>query len=487
MNAPIRAPEIDLPGIEWFNAARPLSLEELRGKLVILDFWTFCCINCMHILPILARLEEQFPDELVVVGVHSPKFEAERDSANLRQAIARYGIKHPVAHDPAFQIWQHYAVKAWPTLVFIAPDGSLLGHAPGEPDPDKLIAMVEQIIAQAHAAGDIQRSALPLETELPASGRLCFPAKMKRLTGTEYWALADSGHHQIVILDENGEEFRRIGSGRKGLQDGSIEDAMFDSPQGLACVEQSIYVADTNNHAVRRVDLASGTVETIAGNGNRGPILDGARPARQTALASPWDLAVENDSLYIANAGTHQLAVLDLGGGDVAPLAGTGQESIVDGPALAAQLAQPSGLALDPVARVLYFADSETSSVRKVTLEEPRTVETIVGTGLFDFGDANGPFTEAQLQHPLGLDLVDDALVVADSYNGKLRLLDLRAGTAEDFDDGSFTCTDSLCLPQSEPAGVTVAEDGRIFMVDTNNHRVLVHDTAKRTYRTWVS
>lgn len=487
MNTPIRAPEIDLPGIEWFNTAGPLSLEELRGKLIILDFWTFCCINCIHILPILARLEEQFSDELAVVGVHSPKFEAERDSVNLRHAIARYEIKHPVAHDPAFQIWQHYAVKAWPTLVFIAPDGSLIGHAPGEPDPDKLTAMVGQFIAQAQAAGDLRQSPLPLKTEVPTSGRLCFPAKMKRLAGTEYWALADSGHHQIVVLDEDGAEVRRIGNGRKGLKDGSIEDAMFDSPQGLTCVEQVIYVADTYNHAIRRVDLMSGTVETIAGDGNRGPVLDGASPALQTSLASPWDLAVENDDLYIANAGTHQIAVLDLRGGDLAPLAGTGQESILDGPALSAQLAQPSGLALDSAARVLYFADSETSSVRKLTLEEPRAVETIVGTGLFDFGDTNGPFAEARLQHPLGLDLVDGVLIVADSYNGKLRLLDLSAGNAKDFDGGRFTCTDAVCLPEAEPAGVTAAEDGRIFTVDTNNHRVLVYDMDSRAYRTWAS
>lgn len=487
MSAPIRAPEIDLPGIAWFNTERPLSLRELRGKLVVLDFWTFCCINCMHILPILARLEEQFPEELAVVGIHSPKFEAERDSTNLRHAIARYGIKHPIAHDPAFQIWQQYAVRAWPTLVFIAPDGTLLGHAPGEPDPDKLVEMVEQIIAQASQAGDLQRSPLSLTTEPPATGRLSFPAKMKRLTGTAHWALADSGHHQIVIFDEDGEEIRRIGSGRMGFQDGSIEEATFNSPQGLSCAEQTIYVADTNNHAVRRVDLSAGTVETLAGTGRRGTMLGDSAPARQTALASPWDLVVEDDALYIANAGTHQLGVLDLRGGDVAALAGTGQENIVDGPASEAQLAQPSGLALDLTGRILYFADSETSSVRRLTLDEPRSVETIVGTGLFDFGDANGPFADAQLQHPLGLDLMDDALIVADSYNGKIRLLDLNAGTAGDFDDGSYTCTDQLCLPGAEPSGVTVAEDGRIFMVDTNNHRILVHDPASHTYRTWAS
>ena len=247
-------------------------------------------------------------------------------------------------------------------------------------------------------------------------------------------------------------------------------------------------MADTGNHAIRRIDLEAGTVDTLAGTGARGTILEDVAPAQETALASPWDLALAGEAVYFANAGTHQIGVLDTFASTVYPIAGSGREDIADGPALEAALAQPSGLALSPDHGTLYFADSETSSVRALGLRAPRMVSTLVGSGLFDFGHVNGPFEKARLQHALGVDLLPDGSpVVADSYNGAIRVLDLAAGEADDFDDGTYTCTDPLCVPAAEPAGVTVAEDGRVFLVDTNNHRVLVYHPDNRTYRTWAA
>jgi sugar lactone lactonase YvrE/thiol-disulfide isomerase/thioredoxin len=484
----VRAPEIDRPGLQWFNVDKPLSLADLAGKIVLLDFWTLCCINCIHVLPTLAILEQAFPDEVAVIGVHSPKFEAEKDPERLRAAIARYGIRHPVVQDAGHELWNQYAVRAWPTIVFLAPDGTVLGQTSGEPSREKLLRFVADLLQEADDSEQLRPSALALSPQTPPDGALSFPAKMRRVTGTALWALADSGHNQIVLLDESGETVRRIGSGQEGFDDGTAEDASFNAPQGLGCGDGVIYVADTGNHAIRRVDLEAGTVTTVAGTGARGMILQGVQEAAATALASPWDLAIAGEAVYIANAGTHQIGVLDTFAGTVYPVAGSGAEDIVDGPALEAALAQPSGLALSPDHGTLYFADSETSSIRALGLREPRMVSTLVGAGLFEFGHVNGPFGEARLQHPLGVDLLPEGSpIIADSYNGTIRVLDLAAGETADFDEGAFTCTDPVCVPAAEPAGVTAAEDGRVFLVDTNNHRVLVYHPENRTYRTWAA
>ncbi|HLB07423.1 MAG TPA: thioredoxin-like domain-containing protein [Alphaproteobacteria bacterium] len=491
MDAVVHAPEIDRPGLAWFNAPTPLALRSLRGKLVILDFWTYCCINCMHVLPALRRLEESFPEELVVIGIHSPKFSAERDAENLKRAIARYDIRHPVVNDPGMTLWRQYGVRAWPTLVFISPEGRILGHAPGEPDPERLLAAVGQALAEQRAAGTLSPSALPLAPPEAPAGRFAFPGKIKPLKAPAdgaRWALADAGHHQIVLLDDGGAEIKRLGSGRPGLADGVAARAAFNGPQGLVCGTDAIYVADTGNHAIRRIDLESGEVATLAGNGRRGPVLGAATPGPDQALASVWDLELAGERLCFANAGTHQLGQYDLERATVRALAGTGGEDIVDGPADQALLAQPSGLALSPDGRQLAFADSETSSVRVLALDGAGEVRTVVGAGLFDFGHVNGALAQARLQHALGLAWLDPSrLIVADSYNNALRLIDLAAGQIGDFDDGSYLCTDPVCLPLGEPAGVWAEGRDRVLLADTNNHRVLEYRGAEKRYRTWAS
>ena len=488
----VRAPEIARPGLTWFNVERPLSLADLRGKIVLLDFWTFCCINCMHILPALRKVEEAFPREVVVIGVHSPKFAAEKDGANLAQAIARYGIVHPVVHDPEFQLWRQYAVRAWPTLVFVGPEGQVLGQTSGEPDPAKLLEVVGQLVRGARQAGQLQPSALSLAPATAPRGTLRFPAKLKPLRWRDgargddgrRWALADAGHHQIAILDDDGREVLRIGSGRSGAEDGALGEASFNGPQGLIADGENIYIADTGNHTLRRADLARRRVDTLAGTGLRGMALGGRASARKTALASPWDLALDGERLYFANAGTHQLGALDLADGTVQALAGDSGEAIEDGEARSARLAQPSGLALDREARRLYFVDSETSAVRVVEeLDGAPRVRTLAGTGLFDFGHRNGPLAEARFQHPLGIARSGGTLLIADSYNGALRAIDLEQARVRDFDEG-FTCEDALCIPAAEPAGVW-ADGARVFLVDTNNHRVLAFETARKTYKSW--
>ncbi len=481
----MKAPEIDIPGLDWINTTGPLSLEQLAGRFVILDFWTFCCINCLQVLPTLRRVEEAFPDELVVVGVHSPKFSAERDSSNVKSAVSRYGIEHPVVSDPEMKLWRAYAVRAWPSLVFVGPDGEIFGHHSGEPDPDELLATLGEAIAGSRGQGTLRPGRVELAASAPASSELRFPGKLKALPGREKsWAIADSGNHRIVLIDDGGRVTRRIGSGRPGSGDGRTGDCEFNSPQGLACTEGLIYVADTGNHALRLIDIDGDRVSTIAGLGRRGHPLGPPTEAASTPLASPWDLEVDSDGLlYIANAGTHQIGRMDLEAGTVEAFAGSGMESITDGAGPVAALAQPSGLAIDVEGGLLFFADSETSALRSVELGGRHRVRTLVGSGLFDFGHRNGPLDQALMQHPLGLALAGSHVVMADSYNNALRVADLDAGSLADLDDG-FECTDELCLPLAEPAGVASDGDTRLLVSDTNNHRVLEYLLEERRYRT---
>lgn len=491
----VRSPELDMPGLTWFNTDAPLSLDRLRGRPAILDFWTFCCINCLHVLPTLRQVEDRFGPALPVIGIHSPKFDAERDPENVAQAIRRYDIRHPVAHDPERLLWQRFAVRAWPTLVFLDRRGYVIGQFSGEPDGAKLMRLAENLLAGGADGSPMAASPPAFEALLSrgastatAGGRLSFPGKIKpaRLPdGAPGFALADAGHNRILLLDARGGEVARFGNGSAGLADGDASTAAFRRPEGLVAGDGALFVADTGNHALRRIDLATGRVTTLAGIGRRGGVLPFTDvPGQGHALASPWDLEMDGRRIFIANAGTHQIAACDIDTGLLRAVAGSGAENIHDGPAREVPLAQPSGLAWDAVRRRLYFADSETSSIRLLLPDEDR-VETLVGQGLFVFGHINGRFADARLQHPLGLALAGAGLLlVADSYNGAVRMIDLEGGTVRDLDEGQFVCTDPVCRPLAEPAGVTVA-DGRILVSDTNNHRVIAYDPARREYGTW--
>jgi thiol-disulfide isomerase/thioredoxin/sugar lactone lactonase YvrE len=485
--APIRAPDLDLPGVEWLNVARPLTLAALRGRLVILDFWTLGCINCLHTLETLRGIEEAFPHDVVVIGVHSPKFSAERELDSVRNALIRYRVTHPVAHDPRRQLWDRYAVTAWPTLVFLSPDGYVIAEQRGEPDPQALREQVAQLLETGRPAPAAKRTPVELRLEEATDGRFRYPSKVKALPGVrQRWAVADTGHNQIVLLEDDGSEIARFGDGQPGFRDGAGGESRFDAPQGLVCSTDTIYVADTGNHAIRRIDVGQRAVRTIAGTGRRGLALAGPRLARQTALASPWDLELDGAQLFIANAGTHQIVSLDLKRGRLSALAGAGHEGLIDGPAAESALAQPSGLVLDDGGETLYFVDCESSSVRAVTLDGVPRVTTLAGHGLFDFGHVNGTFGKALLQHPLGLTWCEGTLLVADSYNDTIRRLDLREESVTELDDG-FVCEDALCLPLAEPAGIWADGLNRVLVADTNNHRVLEYSVRERRYRTWGS
>ena len=482
----MNAPEIARPGLEWFNVAAPMPIESLRGRVVILDFWTEGCINCIQIIPTLRRIEEKFPDKVVVIGVHSPKFANEKRAASVKDAISRYDIRHPIIHDPEMAIWRAYGVQAWPTLVVIGADGSVAGAIPGEPDPDRFVAAIDKIVEASAKDGTLKPAALDLALLPEPKGHFLFPGKLKPVPGQrKRWVLADGGHNQIVLLDDGGTELERYGSGEAGLLDGAKDKARFDHPQGVIASSDAIFVADTGSNAIRRIDLPSGAVTTLAGTGKRGMQLGAPEPGRTRALASPWDLEKKGDELYFANAGTHQIGVLDLKRGTVAMLAGTGEEGLRDGRAASASMAQPSGLALSADGNTLYLADSESSAVRAINLSKDPQIITLVGAGLFDFGWVNGDFRNARLQHPLGVAVDGDRLLVADTYNSAIRGLELSKHEVADFDGGKFTCVDLVCVPTREPAGIVVDTPDRILLVDTGNHRIDEYRPSAGTYHTW--
>jgi sugar lactone lactonase YvrE len=345
---------------------------------------------------------------------------------------------------------------------------------------------IENLVNTYQQGGALKPAKLDLRIEREPKGRFLFPGKLKKVPGAERrWAVADGGHNQIVLLDDNGEELARFGSGEAGFVDGSGKQARFNHPQGLTASSDAIYVADTENHAIRKIELGSGAVTTLAGAARRGRPLGAPQPGRETALASPWDLEIKGDQLFFANAGTHQLGVLDLKNGTVARLAGTGEEALTDGPASEAAMAQPSGLALSADGKNLYLADSESSAVRVVTLSGEPRIMTLVGAGLFDFGWVNGDFRGARLQHPLGVAADGDRVLVADTYNSAIRELNLDTHSVSDFDGGKYTCMDTICIPMREPAGIVVDTADRILLVDTGNHRIDEYRPSEKTYHTW--
>jgi thiol-disulfide isomerase/thioredoxin/sugar lactone lactonase YvrE len=481
----VNAPDF-AEGLSWLNTDRPLSLRDLRGKVVLLDFWTYCCINCIHIIPDLKKLEQKYANELVVIGVHSAKFKGERETDNIRQAILRYEIEHPVVNDWQMEVWQQYGVRAWPTLMLIDPAGKVVGYLSGEGIYEPFDRLISKVIEAFDAKGQIDRRPLNLKLERHrASGSmLAFPGKVLADEKTKQLFIADSNHNRIVVVSLEDHTVKQVvGSGEIGMLDGDFQSAAFNHPQGMAFDGRALYVADTENHAIRRVDFDKRAVTTIAGTGEQArSIAQAGGPGKEVALNSPWDLVLHDGTLYIAMAGPHQLWKLDTKTNEVAPYAGSGRENIIDGPLARAALAQPSGITTD--GRKLYFADSEVSAVRSADLNPNGVVETIVGEGLFDFGDKDGKGDQVRLQHPLGVVYHGGALYVADTYNNKIKRISPADRSSQTFlGTGEEGRRDGDRATFDEPGGLSVAMD-KLYIADTNNHAIRVADLKTRRVET---
>ncbi|TDL38592.1 NHL domain-containing thioredoxin family protein [Arthrobacter nitrophenolicus] len=523
-HARVRASE--LVGRNWLNTGgKTLDLEALRGKIVLLDFWTFCCINCLHVLDELRPLEEEYSDVLVTVGVHSPKFEHEADPVALAAAVERYEIHHPVLDDPELDTWKAYTARAWPTLVVIDPEGYIVAHLSGEGHADGLAVLIPELIAEHEAKGTLHRGSGPYVAPEPTSGTLRFPGKalflpagrgsgadevsdggpaagaaVKDAAEKGSWLVTDTGHHRVVEL---GTDFKTVlatfGSGTKGYADGpaagDTATAQFNEPQGLvllpedvaAKVGYDVVIADSVNHRLRGLSLTDGKASTLAGNGVQRLLETG--PARvdedaagftgrlsghplEVSLSSPWDLVWSRklNAVVIAMAGTHQIFSFDPVSGEVDIIAGNGLEGLLDGPAHEAWFAQPSGLAEDADGSI-WVADSETSALRKLVIDDAGsiTVESAVGKGLFDFGFRDGSAAEARLQHPLGVTVLPDGSVaIADTYNGAVRRYDPASGTVSTLARGLLEPSDVI-VDHTHSAG----SEPLLVVVEANKHQVV--------------
>ncbi|MER7168301.1 NHL domain-containing thioredoxin family protein [Micromonospora sp. NPDC000207] len=464
----VRAPE--LRGRRWLNTGgRDLTLADLRGRISILDFWTFCCINCLHVLDELRPLEEKYADVLVVIGVHSPKFEHEKDPEALAAAVERYGVHHPVLDDPELDMWQQYAARAWPTLAVVDPEGYVVATMAGEGHAEGLARLVDELISVHEAKGTLHRGDGPYVPPAEEATMLRFPGKAVPLPDGNL-LVSDSARHSLVELEPDGETLvRRFGTGDRGRVDGPAESATFSEPQGLCLLPPHVaevagydlVVADTVNHLLRGVRLATGEVTTVAGTGRqwRSTVDDHPHDALAVDLSSPWDLAWYDDRIVVAMAGIHQLWWFDPIKRTAGTYAGTTVEALRDGPLPDVWMAQPSGLSVSADGVRLWIADSETSALRYV---ENGVMGTAVGQGLFDFGHVDGPAGQALMQHPLGVcALPDGSVLVADTYNGAVRRFDPATGLVA-------TVTDGL----AEPSDVVLTGDGSVLTVESAAHRL---------------
>ncbi len=496
----IRAPEF-LSHLPWLNCGSPLSLKSLRGQIVLLDFWTYGCINCLHVIPDLHDLQQKFGHRLTMIGIHTAKFDHERDMAGIQQAILRYGITHPVLVDSDRILWDRYTIRAYPTFVLVDPQGYIVTTVSGEGQREILEELIQRLIEEHEGKGTLTEQQIGkfLEEQLSPWGTaqttpLAFPGKVLADSGNNTLYIADTGHHRIVVTDFNGTLRTTIGTGTTGWADGNWNIAQFSAPQGMAldASQQFLFVADAGNHCIRKIDLQREQVTTLAGTGVQGRLLfPHCGNATDIALNSPWDLALLGDKLYIAMAGSHQIWVLDLFTQTIQTLLGTGAEFCVDGLLDSAAFAQPYGIATD--GERLFVADSETSTIRVITLgdasegsnedakqypssgDRPK-VHTLCGQGqLHQFGDRDGLGTDVQLQHCSGVACDGEYVWIADTYNHKIKWVNPVTGECQTVAGGTIGFQDGRGTEArfSEPSGLAWSRSSnQLYIADTNNHAI---------------
>lgn len=474
-------------GIDWLNVSAPLRIEDSRGKVVLLDFWTYGCINCIHMIPVFKELEEKYPDELIIIGVHSAKFANEGETDNIRQIILRYEIDHPIINDSDFRVWSTYGAQAWPTLVIADPRGNVLAADAGEIPFDVLDTIIGGMVMYFDELGEIDRTPLPIapiRNEIVPSA-LAFPGKILIDPENNRLFIADSGHHRIIIADlTTYEVLEVIGTGVSGLDDGDFATATFNQPHGMALRGDKLYVAEAKNHVIRVLDLTNRTVDILAGTGIRNDrILSFSTritEPRAFDMRSPWDVAFgAGDTLFIASAGTHQIWEMNIQTEVLRVSVGNGREAMLNTRLDTSELAQPSGLYFRD--GLLYFADSESSTLRVADYTN-NTVMTIAGTlenNLFQFGDVDGAVGTSRLQHPLGVTGAPDGTIyIADTYNHKIKAVDETLNTITLFGmggNGGFADGDATTAQFDEPADVKY-HDNKLYVADTNNHAIRVID-----------
>ena len=475
----------------------------MKGRIVLLDFWTYCCINCLHVIPILKQLEEIYK-ELLVIGIHSAKFTNEKSKKNINYALHRHLIKHPVVCDNELDLWTSLEINCWPTFMILNPYGQIIAEFQGEIQAN----LVKDFIRYCFEY--YEKDLLPIKSleslemknlkEVEFSNELCFPTKL--CLGLNKLFISDSGNNRIIAVDCNTIEILYTIGGLNGYQDGLYEEAKFNWPQGLAIdvEEQRLYIADTDNNIIRAVDLQKRVVSTLCGKYKKDGVIGnydyiGGKQGLEQEVSSPWDICLykrdNNKFLFIACAGTHQIWMytfkttseltslalwknVTLSFDTLVCVAGNGKERNRNNSyPLQASFAQPSGLCLDIRNNCLFIADAESSTVRMLSLKDG-SVKNIVGgdssqpDNLFVYGDVDGVGAQVRLQHPMDIKCLNEKdLLIADTYNNKLKLVNINTKLCRTFVEKDF----------SEPNGLFVDEvDEKIFIADTNNHLIKVVD-----------
>lgn len=450
--------------LNWLNAD-PQTVAAQRGRVLALVFWNASSAYSQNLVEEILRLKLRHPSGLAILGIHQPKFDAEIDGATVHKALNRLGVNFPVANDRGWVAWQHYGIVSWPTVALVDTRGMLREIFAGDDQINAIDAAIGTLMDEAGlnilAAPNPRLSGQ--EQPLP----LLFPSGLVA-TDTHLY-VCDTGHHRILECTHEGRVLRQFGSGYPDLADGPPDEAAFKLPRGICLMRDYLYVADTGNHALRRVHLIDGQVHTLAGSGRVGTPRETAKISRaaECPLNQPTAVVGNNDRLFIAMTGSNQIWEFDLGNIRLKFIAGTGELGIADGPGRNALFAQPMGLAM--VQQTLYVADAATSAVRAIQLQQG-TVQTLVGQGLYEFGETDGQRREARLQYPqaLALDANSTVLWVADTYNGSLRKLKLGGGEMS---------THPLPQPLGQPAALSIAKDA-LWIADASAHEVLRHDLA---------
>ncbi len=468
-------------GFTWLNSKGKITLKDLKGQVTILDFWTYCCINCMHMLHELEEIEGRYSDKpVVVIGVHSAKFTNEAVEKNIESAIERYGIRHPVIVDKKMKIWKDYGAEGWPTIVIIDQEGEIIYHKNGEGQLETISKTVDRLLG--HGGSGSKHIDIAAPTATRRGDTLSFPGKIAISPDGKNIAISDTNNCRILIADIKNGKIKHVIGGKQGFADGNFSSAEFYRQQGITWKDDNvIYAADTENHAIREINLERNSVKTIAGTGKKSAWLALGGEATRIGLNSPWDVAYDKDteSVHVAMAGTHQLWSYMIGSGKIVPLAGSGYEGLEDGKLMGSLLAQPSGTYYSE--GFLYFADSESSAVRRININSKR-VETLVGEGLFEFGYKDGGLNGARFQHPLGLCVDGNDVYVADTYNNAIRKIDIEKGEVTTVVGPSSTpgvCRygEKNCdtLELYEPNDVKKLEN-MLYIADTNNHLIRKFD-----------
>jgi DNA-binding beta-propeller fold protein YncE len=461
INAPT-APEVNST-FGWLNTDKAYALKDFRGKIVLLDFWTLGCINCQHIIPEVKKLQEKFSKELVVIGVHSAKFKSERETQRIQAAISKFGIDHPVVNDADYAVWKAYGVEAWPTLVLISPDGKIAFKGEGENVYNQFSPRIEKLINDYKDVIDTKPFVFR-QQESNVSTPLKFPSKMIADKNGNFW-ISDYGNNRVIKIDDSGKILEIIGKGKQGFEDGKFSTVTFNGPQGLAIRNDSLWIADSKNNSIRMANLATKQVTTVAGNGKMGYYFNNDKWDEPVLPNSPWDLLIDKGYLYIADAGNHQVLRMDLKNNKVYRFAGSGFEGIKDSDLKTSTFSQPSGITKK--ADDIYVADPEASAIRQIDLKN-ETVRTVVGKGLFKFGDEDGDIKNVLLQHCVGLTEDNGNIYIADSYNGKVKVLKTKSNTVS-----------TLVTDLNEPNDVLIAGN-ELWITDTNNDRVIKFNLVRK-------